>query len=134
MPFRIQVTAEAEGDLLALYNQRQKQRGTDGRDGADALLDTLYEAMETLADFPLRGPVVPELESLGMADWRQILTWPYRIIYTVDGDVVTIAVVADGRRDFAALLEWRLLQRPARGGSSNPHSRHENSLILNGIL
>lgn len=109
------MAAEAEGDLLALYNQRQKQRGTDGRDGADALLDTLYAAMETLTDFPLLGPVVPELEPLGMADWRQILAWPYRIIYTVDGDVVTIAVVADGRRDFAALLEQRLLQRPARG-------------------
>jgi mRNA-degrading endonuclease RelE of RelBE toxin-antitoxin system len=45
-------------------------------------------------------------------NWRQLSVWPYRILYTVDGDVVTIAVVADGRRNFAALLEQRLLQRP----------------------
>lgn len=111
---RIQLAAEAEGDLLALYNHRQKQRGTEGQDGADALLNMLYEAMEGLAQFPLRGPIVAELEQLGMTDWRQLSVWPYRIIYTVDGDVVTIAVVADGRRDFAALLEQRLLQRLPR--------------------
>lgn len=112
---KIQLAAAAEGDLLAIYDQRLRQRGADGPDGADALLDRLYTAMEGLAEFPLRGPVPPELDVLGMADWRQISAPPYRIIYTVEGDVVTIAVVADSRRDFAALLERRLLHRPARG-------------------
>ena len=114
MPVTVQLTAEAEGDLQAVYNQRLKQRGADGPDGADCLLDALYEAMETLAEFPLRGPVPSELAELGIADWRQISVWPYRIVYTLEGDVVTIAVVADSRRDFAALLERRLLQRPPR--------------------
>lgn len=105
---------EAEGDLLAIYNRRLKQRGADGPDGADALLDNLYEAIALLAQFPLRDAIPPELEQLGIADWRQISVWPFRIIYTVEGDVVTISVVADSRRDFAALLERRLLQRPPR--------------------
>lgn len=30
----------------------------------------------------------------------------------VEDEVATIAVIADSRRDFAALLEQRLLQRP----------------------
>ena len=111
---RIQLAAEAEGDLIAIYNHRLKQRGADGPDGADALLDTLYGAMEALADFPLRGPVPPELDALGIAEWRQVSLWPYRIIYTLDGDVLTIAVVADSRRDFASVLERRLLQSAPR--------------------
>lgn len=109
---RVQLTAAAEGDLLALYNHRLKQRGADGTDGADAMLNTLYDAMAGLADFPLRGPVVPELGTLGIADWRQLSIWPYRVIYTLGGDVVTVAVVADSRRDFASMLERRLLHHP----------------------
>ncbi len=71
------MTAEAEGDLLAIYDQRLRQRGADGPDGAEALLDALYAAMETLAAYPLRGPVPPELVPLGMADWRQNSIPPY---------------------------------------------------------
>ena len=111
---RIQLTAEAEADLQAIYNYRLKQRGPDGPDGADALLDMLYEAIESLADFSLRGPVPPELDAIGIAEWRQLSVRPYRIIYTLDGTLLTVAVVADGRRDFAALLERRLLQRAPR--------------------
>lgn len=113
-PIRIQFAAEAEGDLQAIYNHRLKQRGADGPDGADALLDTLYDAIESLIEYPLRGPVPPELDALGMTDWRQLSVWPYRIIYTAQGDLVTIAVVADSRRDFVSLLERRLLQHGSR--------------------
>lgn len=111
---QVSITAEAEGDLQAIYNHRLAQRGAQGQDGADALLDRLYEAMANLADYPLRGPVPPELEAIGMADWRQVSVPPYRIIYTVSAEQITVAVVADGRRDFASLLERRLLQRTAR--------------------
>ena len=111
---RIQLTAEAEGDLQSIYNHRLKQRGADGLDGADALLDTLTVGIESLAEFPLRGPIPPELDALGIAEWRQLSIWPYRIIYTLEGDLLTIAVVADSRRDFASLLERRLLQRAPR--------------------
>lgn len=111
---RIQLAAQAEGDLQAIYNHRLNQRGADGTDGADALLDTLYDTIAGLAEFPLRGPIPPELDALGIADWRQVSVWPYRIIYTLEGDLLTIAVVADSRRDFASLLERRLLQRSSR--------------------
>lgn len=114
VPISIQLTAEAEGDLAAIYNHRLKQRGADGPDGADALLDTLYGGIESLAEFPLRGPITPELDALGIAQWRHLSIWPDRIIYTLEGDRLTIAVVADSRRDFASLLERRLLQRAPR--------------------
>lgn len=112
---QIAITAEAEGDLQLIYNHRLTQRGAQGPDGADALLDHLYEVMASLADYPLRGPVPPELEAIGMADWRQVSAPPYRIIYAVSAEQVMISIVADGRRDFASLLERRLLQKAARG-------------------
>lgn len=111
---RIQLAAQAEGDLQAIYNHRLRQRGAGGPDGAEALLDTLYDAIAGLAEFPLRGPIPPELDALGIADWRQLSVWPYRIIYTIEGELLTIAVIADSRRDFASLLERRLLQRTSR--------------------
>jgi plasmid stabilization system protein ParE len=111
---RVVLAEEAEGDLQAIYNQRLAQRGAEGVDGADALLDSLIASMESLIDFPLRGPIPPELEAIGIADWRQLSVAPYRIIYTAAADQVTIAVIADGRRDFASLLERRLLQKASR--------------------
>ena len=113
-PVRIVLAAEAEGDLQALYIQRLNQRGAQGADGADALLDRLFDAIASLAEFPHRGPVPPELATLGIADWRQMSVAPYRILYTVDADTLTVAVVADGRRDFAGLLERRLLHSRSR--------------------
>ena len=49
---RIQLAAEAEGDLAAIYNHRLKQRGVDGPDGAEAFLDALYSAIEALLWLP----------------------------------------------------------------------------------
>ena len=80
-PVRIVLAAEAEGDLQALYIQRLNQRGAQGADGADALLDRLFDAIASLAEFPHRGPVPPELATLGIADWRQMSVAPYRILY-----------------------------------------------------
>jgi plasmid stabilization system protein ParE len=113
-PVRVLLTAAVEGDLQAIYNQRLAYRGAQGADGAEALLERLFDAIASLAEFSQRGPIPPELATLGIADWRQLSVPPYRIIYAVAADKVTVAVVADGRRDFASLLERRLLQSPSR--------------------
>src|SRR3546814_9999380 len=77
-PVQIILAAEAEGDLQAIYNQRLAQRGAEGLDGAEALLDRLFDAIASLADFPLKGPIPPELLAIGIADWRQLSLPPYR--------------------------------------------------------
>ena len=109
----VRLAAEAEADLQGIYETRLAQRGSDGADGADALLDSLIALIETLALFPLRGPVPSELAALGIAAWRQLSLPPYRVIYAVEAgpeaQVVTIALVADSRRDFRTLLQNRLL-------------------------
>lgn len=111
----VSITRGAEEDLRAIYRRRLAQRGGSGDDGAEALLAQLVGAIEALATYPLRGPVPPELEALGIATFRQISLPPYRVIYLPALEVaeprVTVMVIADARRDFRALLEERLLRR-----------------------
>lgn len=89
------------------------QRGRDGEDGTDALLDRLVVRASALTDNPLQGPLCPELETLGIDRFRQLSDPPYRLTYTYDAgrSEVTILLVADSRRDFRTLLEERLLRR-----------------------
>jgi toxin ParE1/3/4 len=103
------VDVQAEDDLYEIYLTRLEQRGPDGPDGAEALLDALQATIEGIADYPERGPIPAELEALGERNWRQVSHAPYRVIYLVEDGTATVALVADSRRDFASLLQARLL-------------------------
>lgn len=105
--FDVELTAGAEGDLAAIHGWIVGQG--DGA-AADRFLDLLLERIERLESFPLRGAVLPELEPLGMSEFRQIIAAPYRIVYRVFDQRVVITLIAHGRRDFTQLLEKRLLR------------------------
>jgi toxin ParE1/3/4 len=113
------LTQGAEDDLLGIYRRRLAQRGANGKDGADNLLNSLIDATTRLADHPLSGPVPLELELLGIKAYRQLSQPPFRLIYWPELDLakpqVTVMLIADARRDFRVLLEERLLRMP-------PHS------------
>jgi toxin ParE1/3/4 len=106
--FEVRITKGAEGDLEALHNYIAINR-SDAE--ADALLDGLLDKISTLERFPLRGPICPELDRLGIAEFRQIYHGPYRLIYRMNDNLVYIMIIADSRRDLKALLEQRLLGR-----------------------
>lgn len=106
--YRVEIEDAAENDLFEIYRLRLAQRGPDGPDGAEALLDALMETIHSLSDFPERGPVPVELVEFGERTWRQISRPPFRIIYELVDDLVTIVLIADGRRDMSVLLQRRL--------------------------
>jgi toxin ParE1/3/4 len=106
--FEVRITKGAESDLEALHNYVAVNRS--GKE-AEALLDGILDKIITLEEFPLRGPICPELDRLGIAEFRQIYHGPYRLIYRVNDKIVYIMIVADSRRNFKALLERRLLGR-----------------------
>ena len=106
--YQVELTQGAEDDLEAIYDYMREYRSAEE---ADALLERLLGKLATLETFPLRGAVPKELEALGMAEFRQVLLAPFRLIYRVDGATVFVSVIADGRRDMQALLERRLLRR-----------------------
>ncbi len=107
------LTRGAERDLRGIWTRRREQRGNGGSDGADALLDQLVALIDTLDDYPRKGPVPPELEALGISTYRQLSQAPYRIIYSCErvdqAEAIVVHLVADARRDFRTLLAERLL-------------------------
>jgi toxin ParE1/3/4 len=104
--FEVRIAKGAESDLEALHNYVAVNRS--GKE-AEALLDGILDKIITLEEFPLRGPICPELDRLGIAEFRQVYHGPYRLIYRVNDKIVYIMIIADSRRDFKALLERRLL-------------------------
>jgi toxin ParE1/3/4 len=66
-------------------------------------------ARDSLASFPERGSPPRELLALGINEYRQIVSPPYRIIHYISDRCVIVVPIADGRRDMRSLLALRLL-------------------------
>ena len=68
-----------------------------------------------LSTLPPRGRVVPELESFGIHEWRELIETPYRIVYATSGRQVNVLAVLDGRRDLQDELLLRLVRSRGDG-------------------
>jgi toxin ParE1/3/4 len=62
-------------------------------------IDRIVEAVDILALFPMAGRMVPEYEQEEM---RELIERPYRIVYLIDGDLVSVLRVVHGSRNFLA--------------------------------
>lgn len=100
------LTNDARADLVDIYDFLA---GRESLERADEVVARLEEAVESLGRAPLRGAAVRELLELGITEYRQALSGPWRIIYRIIGRRVVVFVVADGRRDMTSLLARRLL-------------------------
>ncbi len=105
----LRYSEQARSDLAEIFQQRLAQRGAEGWDGARAYVAAIVATIEGIADYPERGPILAELEALGERNWRQLSHAPYRVIYLLEDGAATVALAADSRRDFASLLQARLL-------------------------
>lgn len=105
--FEIAIAKEAEGDLDALYDYIAR---ADGIAQANAIEDRLMEAILSLGNTPARGKVPPEMQGLGITDFRELQLPPWRIFYYINQDIVGVVAILDGRRNVAELLQRRLLQ------------------------
>ncbi|MBW2400317.1 MAG: type II toxin-antitoxin system RelE/ParE family toxin, partial [Deltaproteobacteria bacterium] len=77
---------------------------------AERVLERIASRASTLESTPERGRVVPELAHLGMRTQRELVVKPYRLIYRMEGDTVTVLALFDGRRDLEDLLLERLVR------------------------
>jgi addiction module RelE/StbE family toxin len=84
----------------------------DSPENAERVLKRLERRAATLETAPARGRVVPELARFGMRTWRELVVKPYRLIYRIEGDTVTVLALLDGRRDLEDLLLERLVRDP----------------------
>lgn len=106
MSLAVVLTEDALRDLDDLYAFIAAQ---DGIERADQVLGRIHDRLAALRDFPERGEYPPELAALGIRQYRQIHYKPWRMIYQVAADTVTVLLIADGRQEMQNLLQRRLL-------------------------
>ena len=82
----------------------------DGPDAAVRVYEKVKKRTQTLFTHPKRCRIVPELRSVGVMEYRELIVSPYRVFFRIDGKDVGIIGVLDGRRD----LEETLIRRAMR--------------------
>ena len=107
MNYQVKILQEAEEDIFDIYRYILYD---DSSNHADYVFEKLEEAIKSLQQHPERGHIPPELEWIGVTNYREIHFKPYRIIYDIESAKVFIHGVLDGRRDVQQLLEKRLLR------------------------
>ena len=105
--YSVFLVREAEDDLLGIHRYAERDRGATY---ADRLLGRIGRACQRLDRFPNRGRTPPELERIGVFDFREVQLPPYRIIFEIVDREVHIHAVLDGRRNLQDLLFERLLR------------------------
>ena len=105
--FSVYLLSGAKQDLLRLHSY---VAAGDSVAKADKLIDDLQKACSRLKTVPERGRILPELERIGIREFREIILKPYRIIYGIVKSRVFVYCILDGRRDLQDLLEERLLR------------------------
>jgi toxin ParE1/3/4 len=83
----------------------------DSLAAAERIHARLLAAVETLTDNPERCRIVPELDKIGISDFRELINRPYRICFRVHGSQVVLVSILDGRRDLEQILLDRALKR-----------------------
>ncbi|MBI5968721.1 MAG: type II toxin-antitoxin system RelE/ParE family toxin [Deltaproteobacteria bacterium] len=107
MNFTVYLLEDAEEDLFEIYRYIAQN---DSVEKADRLLDNLEKTILKPEVMPERGHLPPELERIGVREYREVFYKPYRIIYQVIKSEVFVHGVLDGRRDLQDILQNRVLR------------------------
>lgn len=105
--FEVFLLDNAEKDIEDIYRYVKRH---DSEEKAERLSQNIEQVIMSLQASPLRGHYPPELERLGVLEYREVFFKPYRVIYEVAGGSVFVHCVLDGRRDLRDILQQRLLR------------------------
>ena len=107
MRFAVFISDDAELDIIDIYDYIRER---DSRANARRVLEAIEAACQGLSTLPERGNVPKELRAVGITEFRELHSGPYRVIYRIFGRRVVVYCVVDGRRDMESLLRRRLLR------------------------
>jgi toxin ParE1/3/4 len=105
--FQVYIIKDAEQDIVEIYDYIALSGSIEK---AEVVFKNIEEKCLSLSEFPDRGHFPPELERIGIFEYREIHFKPYRIIYKIVDSRVYVYCVLDGRRELQKLLENRLLR------------------------
>lgn len=91
--FRVDITRHAEADIEGIFSFIAR----DGPEAAATFVAEIERQVASLARFPLRAPVIPEADDLGVA-YRHLIYGNYRTIFRVERKTVYIMRVIHGAR------------------------------------
>ncbi len=74
------------------------------------ILSEIHLKADSLAHFPERGRIVPELQAQAVLFYRELLHKSWRIIYRIEADTVYVLALLDARRNVEDLLLNRLIR------------------------
>ncbi len=106
--FRVEWAEAAVRDLDSLAGFLATRSERD----AERIVALVERRAATLESSPTRGRIVPELSRFGMQTWRELIVRPWRVVYRIEGDVVMVLALFDGRRDLEDVLLERLIRMP----------------------
>ena len=75
------------------------------------VMDKIYEQVSKLDMYPERYRIVPELEKYGYLIYRQLIVDYWKVIYKIEGNIVYIMLIIDGRRNIEDIILKKLLFR-----------------------
>jgi toxin ParE1/3/4 len=107
MKYKVIIDPQAKLDLKEIFIYVAMN---DNIQSANKLLDALEETCYKLEKFPGRGHIPPELRPTGIKNYLEIHYKPYRIIYEIEGNLIYIHSVIDGRRNIQEILSNRFLR------------------------
>ena len=81
----------------------------ENKTNAKSMFLSIKEQCQNLDLSPLRGHVIPELQTLGFTDYRELIYKRWRIIYSVEGQNVYLLLIIDSKQDMQEQLVQRIL-------------------------
>ena len=105
--YKVIIDPQAKADLKEVFIYVSVN---DNIESANKLLDGLEETCYKLEKYPERGHIPPELRQTGIKNYLEIHFKPYRIIYEIEGKLVYVHSVIDGRRNIEEILNNRILR------------------------
>jgi toxin ParE1/3/4 len=109
MPDRygIEWAPSARGDLDTILEYIATR---DCVEAAGEVHDKLLHRIESLATYPARCRIPPELKEVGIVEFRELIMAPYSVFFRIRQGTVGIVGIWDRRRNLQDLLLERVLR------------------------
>ena len=104
--YRVFWSHAAQADLVEIVDYIE----LDSPERAKSIFEKIKNLAGTLEIFPTKGRIVPELHSLGITKYRELIYKRWRIVYKVDHEKVYVLMVLDSSQDVEDLLFRRLIR------------------------
>jgi toxin ParE1/3/4 len=105
--YKVSWTKSAERDFDGIIDYILSREGPGT---AQKIYSKIRERAARLERNPEQGRNIPELSSIQMSKYRELVIAPWRLIYRIEGLHVSVILLIDGRRNLEDILADRLMR------------------------